>query len=216
MKRSIALWTFCLALVSLAAFALPALASEPQERPPDRTGVQVGGGIGAASVRSSQLGESRRLDGPRFDGRVAWPVGRQLDLGAEFGFYGLNDDRPEDTDISLNGQDLVTHRLPKVLQTRTWMAFVRWNHPSGFFLKPAAGFSRNSYAAYNTVPAIDAMESAELGLAFGIAAGHDWQLTRRFGLALEGGFIHAGTEDSSTPRRIFTVQVVPRVRLGGR
>jgi hypothetical protein len=204
------------ALGALVVCATPAVADEPQERTPERSGVQVAAGIGVATVRATQLGTSRALTGPRFDARVSWPIGQRFDLGAEFGFYALNDDAPLDSDISLDGQTLVTHRFPKVLQTRTMMAFVQWNHASGFFLKPSVGFSRNSYAAYLTHPTVEAMESAELGLAFGVAAGREWRVTRRFGLAVEGGFVYAGTEDSSVARKIFTVQVVPLLRAGGR
>jgi hypothetical protein len=87
--------------------------------------------------------------------------------------------------------------------------FAPWNWPSGIYIQPAAGFSFNSYAWYETVPEVVAHEGRELGLAFAIAAGKEWRLARRFGLSIEGKFLYGGTEDSSVARKIIAVQVVP-------
>jgi len=190
--------------------ASPAFAQQPIRR------LQVGVGVGVAA-------ENTEVGGPPFatpslDARAGWRVGERFSVGVLFGFYGMNDQVPLESDLVPNGFDFIVIHAPDVLQVRTWNGFVQWTGRSGLFIRPGGGFGWHRYAAYTPFPEDGPPqrylphESSEAGLIFTVAAGKEFRRSSRVGVAIEGFFVASSGEDSSGYRTIVGVNVVPLFR----
>ncbi len=177
--------------------------------------LQLGGSVGIAAVQTPVNG----IAGPAIDGRISWRTGKHVSIGALFGFYGMNDEKPGEGDIVPNGVRIITNRVPNVAQVRTWNGFVQWTSPSGVFIRPGGGLGFHRFAAYRPYPANTPtpqvylpMEVSEGGLIFSLAAGKEFGRNSRIGFAVEGFFVASSGEDSSSHRTIAGVNVVPLIR----
>lgn len=173
--------------------------------------VQIGAGLGGASVNGV-------LFGPAIDARVSWRTGERITVGALFGFYGMNDERPLEGDVVPDGFRVISNRNPNVAQVRTWNGFVQWTSPSGTFVRAGSGIGWHRFAVYYPVPNTARpekympTESTEGGLIFTFAAGREFRRGNRVGFALEGFLVFSTGEDSSGHRTIVGVNLVPLIR----
>jgi hypothetical protein len=199
-----------LAGILTLGLASPVFAQQPVRR------LQVGIGLGVALENTEVASEP--LATPSLDARVAWRVGERLSFGALFGFYGMNDEGPLESDLVVSGFDVIRISTPDVAQVRTWNGFIQWTSRSGLFIRPGGGFGWHSYASYTPFPESGPPErylpheSSEMGLIFTLAVGKEYRRSSRVGIAIEGFFVGSTGEDSSGQRTIVGVNLVPLVR----
>ena len=171
---------------------------------------RIGAGLGVDIVTG--VDGSKSLAGPGIDVRFDWRVRKGMTIGASFGFYGMNDEKPRADDVSVltnPGAPLIIHRTPKLAQTRTMLCMLQWALPSAMYIRAGGGFGGHSYAAYYPYPPNPvAIESMEWGLTFAFAGGKEWRRGRGLGVAAEGFLIVSGPEDSTDTRTVAGAKLV--------
>jgi hypothetical protein len=187
--------------------------AEAQGRPPTIADVprfRIGAGLGFDIVTGVQ--GSKPLAGPGIDARFDWRVRKGMTIGASFGFYGMNDEKPRADDVSVLTNPtapLIIHRTPKLAQTRTMLCMLQWELPSAMYVRAGGGIGGHSYAAYYPYPPNPiAIESMEWGLTFAFAGGKEWRRGRGLGVAAEGFLIVSGPEDSTAIRTVAGAKLV--------
>lgn len=121
--------------------------------------------------------------------------------------HGLGDEQPLASDY----QGGVTTRVPQVLRTDFLLLGVQLE-ARGFYIRPSVGVSSQSFAVYSVPNGIDAVSgeiSSEGGLAAALSAGYRLRLANRLSLALEFSALRSNGEDSSSPRSVLTLQLIP-------
>ena len=195
--------------------------AEAQGRPATITDVprfRIGAGLGFDVVTGVQGAKSRA--GPGIDARFDWRVRKGMTIGASFGFYGMNDEKPRPDDVSVlttPSAPLITYRTPKLAQTRTMLCMLQWALPSAMYIRAGGGIGGHAYAAYSPYPPNPAaMESMEWGLTFAFAGGKEWRRGRGLGVAAEGFVIVSGPEDSTSTRTVAGAKLVLLTTLAAR
>jgi hypothetical protein len=129
---------------------------------------RIGAGVGFDIVTGVQ--GSKPLAGPGIDARFGWRVRKGMTIGASFGFYGMNDEKPRADDVSVltnPSAPLVIHRAPRLAQTRTMLCMLQWSLPSAMYVRAGGGIGGHSYAAYYPYPPNPtAIESRSLSRLF--------------------------------------------------
>ena len=178
----------------------------------------VGIGAGYSNVTKTATGST--FADLHLHGRASREVSRFIALGFEVGLFALNDDHPLPSDVSVDARNFaVTSRTPRVFRTSSFIVSTRIGGRSPFFVRPGVGLGTNSFAVYGpgySPPAPSftwAEKSSEAGLAASLASGYDLRFTPRFQVTVEGLVVWSHGEDSSSPRRILGLQVVPGFRF---
>jgi hypothetical protein len=193
----------------LAASLAPASAAAQAASEP-RTAVGLGvalSGIRAAAATDPDGAVTVRVE-RRWTHRLSW--------GVEAGTWGLRDEEPRVGDLTTDasGQDIVVHRRPRIVNTRTVLGFVGVEVSPDVFVRAGGGLGGHAYPIYGRFPELDSAEvSREWGLVVAASAGRQWRPARRVAIAIEGFFLWSSGEDSTSSRQLFGVQVVPRLRF---
>jgi hypothetical protein len=133
--------------------------------------------------------------------------GGWLKLVLDWQAHGLADEEPRPGDY----QGGVTTRVPRVLRT-DFLLLGAQLQVGDFYVRPAVGWSGQSFAAYlapNGNDAISAETSSEGGPAVSLSTGYRFKLADRISLALELSALRSNGEDSSSPCSVLALQVIP-------
>ncbi|HEY7482543.1 MAG TPA: hypothetical protein VH680_18665 [Gemmatimonadales bacterium] len=165
--------------------------------------VGLGTGLSRISAQGSTLERATRPSLVARAGLGSGPVQVVLDWQT----HGLGDEQPFASDY----QGGVTTRVPQVLRTGFLLLGLQLE-ARGFYLRPSLGVSSQSFAVYLVPNGIDAVAgeiSSEGGLAAALSAGYRFRLADRLSLALELSALHSSGEDSSLPRSVLALQLIP-------
>jgi hypothetical protein len=181
-------------------------AAEAGQREPPAAG--VGAGAGLTYLTETEAG--RHQTGLHLEGTVE--IGARPRWVVTAGLFGLRDDAPSVSDLTSDGTVV---RRPDVFRTVTLTVGPQVPIGRSLYVRPSAGIGRHRFAVYEFGEAgpVAAGTSAETGLAYGVAAGRRFPVTRRAAVRIEGFVLWSAGEDSSGARRLVGVSVVPMVRL---
>jgi hypothetical protein len=165
--------------------------------------VGLGTGLSRISPEASSRGPATRPSLLARAGLGGGPVKVVLDWQT----HGLGDEQPLASDY----QGGITSRVPQVLRTDFLLLGLQLQ-AGDIYVRPAVGWSSQSFAVYlvpNGVDAVTGETSSEGGPAVALSAGYRFRLANRFSLALELSALHSNGEDSSSPRNVLALQLIP-------